>query len=269
MMHSAIRAVGFLLVMTCSLPVYAQASSGGIDQELYDRFLSMRIGDGEPVFWYFIGTSKAYPSGELLSVFEGIDIGRRVTKPDEPDVVYQLSRKIYIHREPETGQVIEEMNGKPVPVTKYPYQLIRYQLVGDELAATVEQGRRPNLRTIGPVAGMTARRIGNVAQYSAPLFIAAPLPEGGVIEHFENYDFFAQPDSVDKHDRYQLSWVGYGHSPPLNNGGPVLKHLVAWRTDSFEGLPDSIKQYVRKQAPLWMEPPKDFEEIYELQKAHP
>ncbi len=268
-MHFAIRALGFLLVLTCSMPVLAQKSSGGFDQELYDRFLSMRTGDGEPVFWYFIGTSKAYPSGELQSVFEGIDIGRRATKPDEPEAVYQLSRKIYIHRDPKTGHVIEEMNGKPVPVTKYPYQLIRYQLVGDELAATVEQGRQPNLRTIGPVEGMTARRIGNVAQYSAPLFIAVPLPDGSVIEQFENYDFFVHPDTVDKNDRYQLSWIGYGNSPPLNNGGPVLKHLVSWRTDSFEDLPDSIKQYVREHAPLWMEPPRDFEEISELQKALP
>lgn len=141
----------------------------------------MRVGDGKPVFWYFIGTAKAYPSGELQSVFEGIDIGRRPFKPDEPGVVYQLSRKIYVHRGPETDYVIENMNGKPVPVTKYPYQLIRYELVGDELSAMV--GQEPNVRKIGPVAGMTARRIGNVAQYSAPLFISAPLPDGRVIEH--------------------------------------------------------------------------------------
>jgi hypothetical protein len=42
--------------------------------------------------------------------------------------------------------------------------------------------------------------------------------------------------------------------------------MVGWRVDRFEDLPASIREYVRTEAPLWMAPPKDLDEIRALQK---
>jgi hypothetical protein len=42
--------------------------------------------------------------------------------------------------------------------------------------------------------------------------------------------------------------------------------MVAYRIGRFEDLPDSIRTYVTEHAKLWMEPPRDLDEIRELQK---
>ncbi len=244
----------------------AQVRQGGFDRELFDRFVSMRTGDGEPVFWYFTGTVKGYPSGDLLAIMEGVDLGVLARKPSEPDLAYQLSRKIYIYRDPVTNEVIEEIDGKPVSAVQYPYQLMSYKLEGDRLVAMVEQGREPNLQSIGPVTDISARWLGDgVAQYSSPVFLNYTLPGRGRVQSFENYDFFIQPDSIDRATRFQLSWVGYSAAPPFNEGKPTIKHMVGWRTDSFDDLPQSIKSYVSDKAPLWMAPPMNFADIEALQ----
>lgn len=263
---SALALAGLVIAAVVSSPVKAQVDGGGFDRGLYDRFVSMRTGDGDPVYWYSVGTVRAYPSGETVAIMEGFDTARNVRNEATPDTVYQLSRKTYIFRDPKTGERISEVDGKPVPPIQYPYQQIEYTFEGDRLVTNVEQGRQPNVQRIGPGTDVAARWLGDgVAQYTAPLYLDFPLPGGGNYEAFENYDFFIQPDAVDAAARYQLSWVRYGTSPPFNNGEPVIMHMVSWRTDSFEALPDSIKTYVREEAPLWLEPPKDFAEIETLQ----
>jgi hypothetical protein len=48
--------------------------------------------------------------------------------------------------------------------------------------------------------------------------------------------------------------------------GRAMIQMVGWRVDRFEDLPASIREYIRTDAPLWMAPPKDLEEIRALQK---
>lgn len=258
--------VAFALASSPFTSLHAQVDGGGFDRGLYDGFVSMRTGDGEPVFWYSIGTVRAYPSGETLAIMEGFDTARHARKADVPEMVFQLSRKTYIFRDPETGERISDIDGTPVRPIQYPYQMIEYSLEGDRLVTTVEQGRKPNVRRIAPGNDATARWLGDgVALYTAPLYLDFPLPGGGRYEAFENYDFFIQPDAVSRETRYQLSWVRYGASPPFNGGKPVVMHMVSWRTDSFDALPETIKSYVNEEAPLWRTPPADFAEIQSLQ----
>ncbi len=264
---SDLKAAAVFIVLAMGYgTAFAQVKQGGFDLELFDRFVSMRTGDGAPVFWYFIGTVKGYPSGELLAIMEGVDLGVLARKPNEPGTAYQLSRKIYIYRDPVTNEVIDEVDGKPVSAVQYPYQLMVYKLEGDRLVTMVEQGRKPNIQSIGPITDINAQWIRDgVAQYSSPVFLDYTLPGGGRVQRFENYDFFVQPDSVDRASRFQLSWVGYSAAPPFNGGKPTIKHMVGWRTDTFDNLPESIKSYIRERAPLWMAPPMDFSDIEVLQ----
>ena len=237
-------------------------------EEQYERFVDMRTGgDGNAVYWYSTGTVKAYPSGEIVATMEGFDTARVIR---EGSKAHQLSRKTYIFRDAETGEMIREVNGNPVEPIKYPYQFITYDLEDGQMSTVVEQGRTPNLQTIGPsVGGLTVSMIGDVAVYTAPLYLDFPLPGGARYQAFENYDFFIQPESVDRDERYQLSWVRYGAAPPLNDGKPVIMHLVTWRVDQFEDLPQSMRDYVLREAQLWQEPPKDMAEIRALQAPLP
>ena len=248
-----------------SLPV---AAEDGFSREQYEKFVDMRTGgDGNPVYWYSTGTVKAYPSGELVATMEGFDTARVIR---EGIKAHQLSRKTYIFRDPTTGELIREVNGEPVEPIKYPYQFITYGLEDGLMTTVVEQGRAPRLQTIGPSkGGLTVRNIGDVSVFTAPLYLDFPLPNGERYQAFENYDFFIQPSSVDRDERYQLSWVRYGAAPPLNNGEPVIMHLVTWRVDSFEELPESMREFVLEEAPLWQEPPADMAEIRALQAPLP
>lgn len=257
-----------LLTLTFSTPASAQIQGGGFDPELFEKWVSMRVGEGEPVYWYSTGTVRAYPSGETLATVEGYDTARLGPRAEGDAAAHQYSRKTYIYHDAKTGKRLREVNGKPLPPIQYPYQYITYRLDGDQIETMVEQGRAPNVQQIGPGRDISARWMGDsVAQFTAPVYLDFPLPGGGRYEAFENYDFFVQPDSVDRAARYQLSWVRYGSLPPFADGKPVIMHMVAWRYDRFEDIPESMRTYVKEEAPMWRLPPQDADEIASLQSA--
>jgi hypothetical protein len=238
----------------------------GFDQELFDIYVEARVGTGEtPVYWYSFGEVYSYPDGKLLMKIEGFDTARCHRKEGENDTAYQLSRKIFVYKDPETGKILETYGDKPVTHIKYPYQYITYQLVGDKLTTFVEQGSGARLQKIGPGDKFIARRIGNSLIYSAPLFMSFETPRGRY-EAYENYDFFVNPKAEHAKDRYELSWVRYGDLPAFVGRGKAIMQMVAYRVDRFEDMPESIRSYVSQHAKLWMAPPRDLEEIRELQK---
>jgi len=258
------RRSGLLLcVVVMALPAVAAASGGGFDEETFERWLAARAGTGAPVYWYSVGEVYSNPDGALLARMEGFDTARLLRAPDEPHTAFQLSRKTFVYRDPESNEILREVNGKPVQHIAYPYQYITYRLEGDRLLTTVEQGSGPALRTIGPSDEITVRRQGGVVIFSAPLFLAFDTPRGRY-EAFEHYDFFLQPEGAGQ--PYQLSWLRYGDLPPFLGPGKSIVHLVSWRVSSFAELPPSIRAYVEAEARLWLEPPKDLEEIRALQQ---
>lgn len=255
--------VACIVVVGLMVVTGAAWAGGGFDGELFDRWLEARVGSGEPVYWYSIGSVYTYPEGEVVATMEGFDTARLVRDPAKESTAHQLSRKIFVYRDPETNQVLTESNGMPVRQIMYPYQFITYELDGDRLVTWVEQGSGARLTKLGPSDEITARRLGDTAVFSAPLFLNLETPRGPY-QAFEHYDFFIQPEKVGQ--PYQLSWIRYGDMPPFLGGGKAIIHLVAWRVDSFEELPATIRDWVKENAPLWLAPPKSIDEIRELQK---
>lgn len=255
-----------IFALTLSTGASAQVQSGGFDPDLFERWISMRVGDGEPVYWYSTGTVRSYPAGETLATVEGYDAAQLGPRAKGDPIAHQYSRKTYIYHDAKTGERLREVDGKPLPPIQYPYQYITYRLDGDQIETMVEQGRAPNVQQIGPGRDISGRWMGGgVAQFTAPVYLDFPLPNGGRYEAFENYDFFVQPDAVDRKARYQLSWVRYGSLPPFADGKPVIMHMVAWRYDSFDDVPESMKAYVTEEAPMWKLPPLNADEIASLQ----
>ena len=84
----------------------APAGAQGFDLRSFNAFVDARTGTGEPVYWYSVGTLRAFPSGELLANVEGYD----TSLSDRPDpltpLARQFSRKIYIYRDAETNEVL-------------------------------------------------------------------------------------------------------------------------------------------------------------------
>ena len=257
------RIAMMVLVGLLAVPGLVMAEGGGFDEELFEVFLNARVGTGEPVYWYSIGEVWSYPDGELLAMMEGVDTARLVRDETDPNTAYQLSRKTFVYRDPETNEIFREVDGKKATHIKYPYQYITYKLDGDQLLTSVEQGSGVRLRKMGPMDTMVAQRLGDVAQYSAPLVLNFETPRGKY-EAFEHYDFFIQPEGSAQPN--QLSWLRYGDLPPFLGPGRAMIHLVGWRVDSFDELPETIKVWVENEAQLWLEPPKNLEEIRALQQ---
>ena len=253
-----------LLLMVVGI-VAPLAAGGTFNRDLFMKFLDMRVGTGEPVYWYNVGEVYSSPDGKLLMRIEGCDMARRVKPADQPDTYLQLSRKTYVYRDPTTNEILQQWEGRPVPPIAYPYQYIVFKLVGDRMEITVEQGQGANLRTIGPTEHMLARQIGDTAIFSSPLFINMETPQGHY-EAYENYDYILLPPKAGVEHRYQMTWNRYAAKPSFIGPGKVQMQMVGWRVDRFEDLPATIRDYIRAEAPLYMAPPKDLNEIRALQK---
>ncbi|MCC5862420.1 MAG: hypothetical protein JJT93_11005 [Gammaproteobacteria bacterium] len=246
-------------------PALPTAVAETFDEDSFERFASMRAGEGEPVYWYTIGTVFRYPDGEALFRMEGVDTARRL--PDDDDgVVHQASRKVFFYRDIDSNALLHSYNGRPVEPIAYPYQYITYALDRGTVVTYVEQGTGPSLQRIGPVENITLRRIGETLVFSAPLFLDFPIGDGRRYQAFENYDFFVHPETARLSLPNQLSWVRYGDLPPFAGPGQGIIHLVSWRVDDYAALPSSMREALESEAPLWMAPPASLEEIRELQQ---
>jgi hypothetical protein len=241
-----------------------QATERGFDPALFQQWVDMRVGSGEPVYWYCVGTVFSWPSGKPLMRVEGIDTARLDRSLSTPTVAHQLSRKTFVYRDLDSNAILTEWNGQPLPPIEYPYQYITYELDGDGLTTWVEQGAAPRVQRIGPTTGILARRLGNTVAFSAPLFLDFPGRDGKRMQAFENYDFFVHPADAGVQHPYQISWLRYGE---LGSGiGPSFMHMVAWRIDRYEDLPASMREYLERDGKLWREPPRDLAEIRKLQQ---
>lgn len=256
-----------LLLVVQSLIVQNLAAQNiAFDKNVFDTWVDMRVGNGSaPVYWYCFGEVYSYPDGELVARMQGVDVATLLKVAS--DSVVQLNRKIFIYTDKNTGDVLTTYNGQPVSHIEYPYQQITYVLRGDKLATYVTQGKGSRIQTMGPGYKTAARKIGDSYAFSSPVFLDFPLPGGGKYEAVENYDFFVNPRETKSENKYQLSWYRYGDLAPFF--GKARKgtiHLVCYRVDRFEDLPNPLQSYIRDKAPLWMKPPMNMAEIARLQK---
>ena len=239
----------------------------GYDQELFEQFIELSGGSGDPVYWYMKGEVNSYPDGTPVAVIEGVDMRRIVWPEGARTTAEQLSRKIYVYRHPETGELLKEYQGQPVTYIKYPYQYVTFELVGDKLRVLVEQTKLGQLQKIDTGGSGKVRRFGETIVFSSPLFLDYAMPDGGRYQAYENYDFLLHPKATETQEKYQLSWNRFADRAPWAGKGRVMMQMVGWRVDSFAELPDELRTYIEKEAPMWKQPPRDLAEIRELQKV--
>lgn len=261
---SLIKRVFFTALCACWM-ISGRAAAGNFDAESFERWVTARAGSGEPVYWYSEGTVAEFPGGNTLVRMEGFDTARLIWPDRSVNKAYQLSRKIYVFRDIATGEILETFNGRPATQVRFPYQYITYELDGDQLVTTLEQGAGPSFLRIGPSSGITVRRLGDTFAYTAPLYLDVDGPPGIKRTVFENYDFFIQPDAADPREQFQLSWLRYSKYGEFSES-PSIWHMVSWRVDRFADLPQRMQDLVNDDAGLWRTPPEDLAEIRRLQQ---
>jgi hypothetical protein len=252
---------GKILIIFVFAIITKSVFSQGFTPDLFKKFTEMRIGTGEPVYWYCIGEIYEYPSGKLLAKVEGIDTARYLKSESNATKALQLSRKIFFYRDLKTNEVLREVNGMKVEPIAYPYQQITYELRGDKIVTSVVQGKHPRIQKIEGGGDMIARQFNGLTMFSAPLFLNFPNYKA-----FENYDFFIQPKGAKGVPRYQLTWNRRGALPPFFGGGDSVFQLASYRVDKYSDLPKTMRDVLESDGKLWMNPPQNLAEIAELQK---
>jgi len=253
-----------LLLTVAVAPTPAQVAGKGFTPDVFKQWVDMRVGTGEPVYWYAVGTVYTYPEGKPVLRMEGVDAARLERSLSTATEAHQVSRKTFLYRDIDTNAVLREFQGKPLPPIAYPYQYITYSLRGDGVETWVEQGAGARKQRIGPGTDIMAREIGNTLAFSAPLFLDLALPNGNRMQAFEHYDFFHQGAVPGVRHPYQISWLRFSDLPA--GLGKGVMHMVSWRVDRYADLPASIRSYLESEAKLWLEPPRDIAEIRQLQK---
>jgi len=255
------RALVPLLAGVALLAAGLPSRAGGFDADLFERFVDSNMGrDGKAIYYYSTGTVKTFPGGELLATIEGVDMARLLRR-DPDGTVHKASRKMFILRDPRTGQVIEQIDGKALDDYFYPYQYMTFRLDGDLLRGTATQGAGAAKRSVDVGSAMEARRVGDVAVFSAPNARARPDGTGS----FEMYEFWVQPkgSTVQPSTTLTLTLVNWH---PIGRGKPVYTHRTSWRVDRYDALPASLREWIDAKAPLYREPPRDMAEIERLQQ---
>ncbi|MDE2618677.1 MAG: hypothetical protein KGL54_00815 [Sphingomonadales bacterium] len=233
----------------------------------FRAWVDARAGTGQPVHWVAEGGVYEYPSGRKLFGMVGFDSSRVVWPQHPGEPVLHLTRKTFAYTDPQSGEILREYNGKPVAPIAYPYQMITYREEGDQIFAEVEQGVGKGVQIIRQREGIRYRWLGkDTLAVTAPIFLDAPLPNGGRYEAWENYDFFlhrpgklAQP--------YQMSWQRFGSLPPWAGTGKAIYHLVSWRVEREDEFPPALLAWARAAMPLWLKPPADVAEVRRLQRG--
>lgn len=253
-----------LLTLSAALVLLFEPLSsyaGGFDAELFERFVDSNMGsDGKPVYYYSTGTVKTFPGGELLANIEGVDMARLLRR-DPDGTVHKASRKMFILRDPRTSEVIERIDGKALDDYFYPYQYMTFRLDGSLLRGTATQGAGAAKHSVDVGSAMEARRVGDVAVFSAPNARARPDGTGS----YEMYEFWVQPrgSTVQPSTTLTLTLVNWH---PIGRGKPVYTHRTSWRVDRYDALPASLREWIEAKAPLYRQPPRDLAEIERLQR---
>ena len=245
--------------------VSSAATEGRFNAKLFDRWVAMRVGTGEPVYWYSEGTIRAYPGGELVATMAGYDTARLDTSQSRPGYAVQLSRKTYLYRDAGTGEIMRRADGSAVAPIAYPYQLISYELRDDGALETyVDQGAGTTYRRIGPGSSTRAVPLPSGVLYNAPLYLDFELPGGRRYQTFENYDFFS-PNSDPAAGSF-ITFIRYGDAPDWATGtDKIVMHMTTRRFERYEDVPGEFRAWVEANASLWREPPRDMAEIRALQ----
>ena len=277
--------------MTTTDVVGASPISGGNsatwDADNFRRWCRMKMGDGGTTHWYISGDLYEYPTGRLLAKVEGVDMARGMTESAD-EVVHQLSRKLFVFRDPDTGAVLTEVDGSPVVPIRYPYQHIVYRRLpgGGGVSTEVTMGTGEHVtRMRGNSISVRHLEGTHRTCFTCPVFLNLDT-EQGPYEAYENYDYFhdgrsegewtvsddgdaaeGKKDGGGRASHHHCTWVRFGAAAPFSQS--AVLHALVWRVGAFDDLPGSLREYIDSEAPMWRDAPKDLEEIRRLQEPAP
>lgn len=246
-------------------PVIDKASYKAAPEAL-QTWVNARAGTGAPVHWVADGGVYEYPSGKKLFGMTGFDSSTIIWPDEEGGEIIHLTRKTFAYTDLETGEVIEEYNGKKVKPIAYPYQMITYRLENGRIYGDVEQGVGERIQKIKAKEGIPFSKMGDTYVYNASVFLDFPLPTGQQYQAWENYDFYIHPAGTVS-EPHQMGWQRYGKLPSWYGDGQGITQLYSWRVESHDEFPPKLLAWAKANKPKWLSPPANLAEVRALQNG--
>jgi hypothetical protein len=233
--------------------------------QLYSEATSARP-DGKDFVFYIKGSAFAYIPGERpQKIFgvEGYNIRRRIETP-EKDGFFLATREIVFYKDPKTDEIINEWTN---PWTKEKLEVFHIQNDPVNGRTRLKDGKyigvsMDGTREFGESGA--PEEINDHLVWTADVFPFYPLP--GFDKNYtasEMFDFYVEKDELNKATppkNVMVSWTRVGPWLPWmkmpNNGGVIIVHARSWRMDSWDKLPERVKNEVRTKYPSYMKAPE-------------
>ncbi len=240
--------------------------AGGYTPDDFARYVKLRLGEGDPVYWYGVGDSTTFPDGKMFMRTEGYDVGRLYSFDAERSEAVGLTRKLVVLRDPVSGEILTGPDGQPAWLNNFTYQLFRLSLKDGYLVYKVEQGAGPFRDTV--IDGLNrseVQRYPGMTVYTTPVNYTMPdlAGTGERLHVWENYDFIEREHAGGV--SYEAIWSGSFPLPPFMGPGRSSMHGYFQRYDNYMDVPATLRDFVEEYAQMWKQPPRDMDEIRDLQ----
>lgn len=236
----------------------------GFDLETFKEFISFDVGDGEPIYYHSVGKLYRQPGGELIAGVEAL-VSNRLLKL-EGNKAEAICRTLVIYRDPDTGEILQEDDGRHI-IREYPYIVAQFELKDRRLVIHTEGLSGPHQNGHYGLAKVSndkvfAQRSGDTTFFYWTLYGEVETPIGKVWFN-EAYNGSTAPDSDDV-----MVMNRYGTLPAFAGMGDGFMQTTAARINSYEELPEHLREYVEEHAPSHCAPPVDVVEITKLKDQY-
>lgn len=266
------KALGFG-VLACVLTSTVQA----MDEEAYDAWIETRLGpaDGSPIYWWGSGLVSDAETGEPLYIFEYYDTTHQITHPDYPNKQIGLTRKFDAFRDKDTHEILKTFEGREMKTLLYPYQMLEYELVDGKVLSAVTQGSGKHLRTHRSEGGIYTKRVGDFWHFEvhAQFSVARPEYPGTRDTAAGNWLFITRADDTTTTPIHHWAVTSVGWRESIDGSAQTeprrlrLTHYDGGGFADYEELPQHVREFIEAELPAWKEPPRDIEEVREIQSA--
>ncbi len=236
--------------------------AGGFTRDDFERFVNLRFGAGDPVYWYGWGGNTTFPGEKMFARKEGCEMGRLYRPEPDKAEAFLLARKLFVYLDPQTGEILTMPDGSPMWVKDFTYQYFRIRLKNSFLIFYSEQGSGDELTKLTSGHNSEIQKFDGMTIYTTP--VQYQLPWRGNEPTWETYNWIERQDRDQVH--YDCVWHGDFPTPPNMPPGRVSMNAYYHRYDFYGDMPETIRTFIEEHAPLWKKPPESLDEIRELQK---
>ncbi|RTZ89023.1 MAG: hypothetical protein DSY92_09730, partial [Planctomycetota bacterium] len=236
----------------------------GFDAETFKEFISFDVGDGDPIYYHSVGKLYRQPGGEIIAGVEAL-VSNRLVKM-EGNQAEAICRTLVIYRDPDSGEILQQDDGSHI-IREYPYISARFELKDRHLVIHTEGLSGPHQNGLYGLARVSndkvfAQRSGDTTFFYWTLYGEVETPIGKVWFN-EAYNGSTAPGVPDV-----MVMNRYGTLPAFAGMGDGFMQTTAARIDSYEQLPEQLREYVEKHAPSHCAPPVDNAEIDRLKQEY-